>query len=147
MTDGASVNDVIFKHAALYLLTLYKIDNNPDRHIHCLAHVINLVAQAILAGINEATTPYEDTDEASDDFLHHKDVPIHYDIADNDELRELEENRSEDLKAQDEVDELAAALAEIADEFNMVEEEVESLGAMSALQRASEHPHIICVLA
>ncbi|KAF6762923.1 hypothetical protein DFP72DRAFT_747468, partial [Ephemerocybe angulata] len=49
--DNATTNDEIFKNVARYLVSIYGTGNHPDRHIQCLAHVINLVVQAILAGL------------------------------------------------------------------------------------------------
>ncbi|KAJ2920969.1 hypothetical protein H1R20_g16123, partial [Candolleomyces eurysporus] len=64
---------------------------HPAQHMHCLAHVINLIVQAILAGLNEAK-PCEDLGDEGNTYLLHKDAPIHYNVAQDKELEELEEN-------------------------------------------------------
>lgn len=56
--------------------------------IRCLAHTVNLIVQSILHNLGEADDP-EDSD------YYDKSVPFHYDIADDEELCELEaEGRS-----------------------------------------------------
>ncbi|KAF6756067.1 hypothetical protein DFP72DRAFT_810841, partial [Ephemerocybe angulata] len=73
--DNASVNNVLMETVCRYLLSLYGIPYNPDSHIRCIAHVINLVVQAILAGLDEADDP-----DLFDYFEElNKSLPIHYD--------------------------------------------------------------------
>jgi hypothetical protein len=74
-TDNATVNNVIFQTAACDLLSLYNIPENPDHHICCLAHVINLVVQAMMASLDEAD-PCNNFSDDNDYFLLHKDTPI-----------------------------------------------------------------------
>lgn len=116
-TDNASVNDAIFRIASRYLLTLYDTPENPDRHIRCLAHIINLVVQDILSALDETDPCKEDNDE-TDHFLLHKDAPIHYSIDDDQDLQELEANREKDLATSEaDIDELTAALDEKLRDF------------------------------
>jgi hypothetical protein len=109
-TDNASVNDAIFRIASRYLLTLYGLPENNDRHIHCLAHIINLVVQDIMSGLDETDACLKDGGD-TDHFLLHKDAPIHYTIDNDKDLSELESNRASDLNSTDSADDkLAAAL-------------------------------------
>ena len=139
-TDGASVNDVLFRTASRYLLTLYDIPENGDRHIYCLAHVINLAVQAILSALNEAE-PCEDLGDENDTYLLHKDAPIHYDVSQDQDLEELEGNREKNLLGEDKRDELAEALSLLGLEIDAVaeSEEVERTRGASELQRVCKH--------
>jgi hypothetical protein len=125
--DNATVNAVLFQTAVRALLTLYDIPEQPDKQIHCLAHILNLVAQAILGALKEVDDCAEDGDE-SDHFLLHKDSPIHYNVADNVELNELEANKKSDLSVDDEIG---------VDGFEkkMEEEEAKEMSGSTALQR------------
>ncbi|KAJ3501122.1 hypothetical protein NMY22_g19033 [Coprinellus aureogranulatus] len=134
VTDNASVNDVIFKHAARWILSLYNVPEKPDSHIRCLAHVINLVVQAILAGLGEAEQCDAATDEDADYFLQNKSTPLHYDPATDISQIELEEQRKADLDTvfidDDDDDDDDMGLG--PDTF---EEEVKELGLDSALKK------------
>ena len=136
VTDGASVNNVLFRTAARYLLTLYNLPEHTDRHMHCLAHVINLAVQAILAGLDEAEL-CKDLGDENNTYLLHKDAPIHYDVSQNREVEELEGNRENDLLAEDRRDELAEALSLLGLEMDSVAEaeEVEQTRGASELKR------------
>lgn len=156
-TDNASVNDAIFRIASRYLLTLYGIPENSDRHIHCLAHIINLVVQDIMSGLDEADPCTKDGGD-TDYFLLHKDSPIHYSIDDDQDLSELESNRESDLTSTESADdELAAALdaklrvileSEGMDGANTEEppaldelfEELSTVVSASELKRVRVHP-------
>ncbi|KAF9008350.1 hypothetical protein BDQ17DRAFT_1422423 [Cyathus striatus] len=98
--DNASVNDVFFRNVVHVLLTLYDILEHEDWQIRCLAHIINLVAQAILSALDEAEECTEDSGE-SDHFLMNKNMPIHYNIEDDAELQELEANRDINIEFKD----------------------------------------------
>ncbi|KAJ2920184.1 hypothetical protein MD484_g20, partial [Candolleomyces efflorescens] len=131
-TDNATVNDVIFQTAARYLLSLYNIPENPDRHIRCLAHVINLVVQAMMAALDEAD-PCDDFGDENDYFLLHKDAPVYYDVTEDQAQNELEGSRDADMvEGDDDDDEVDAALSALFREE--VEEEVQAIG-LSALKR------------
>lgn len=51
----------------------------------CLAHVVNLVVQKILAALDEA----EDPDD-KDEYVENKDLPIHYDPENDPDLNALQ---------------------------------------------------------
>ncbi|RXW11685.1 hypothetical protein EST38_g14171 [Candolleomyces aberdarensis] len=126
--DNATVNDVLFQTAIRALLTLYDIPEQPDKQIRCLAHILNLVAQAILGSLKEVDDCVEDGDE-TDHFLAHKDLPIHYDVGENTELNELEANRENDLSMD--------SIMEPDDSFErkLEEEEAKEMNGSTALQR------------
>ncbi|KAF5335248.1 hypothetical protein D9758_017381 [Tetrapyrgos nigripes] len=85
--DNASACDSMAKFLQKLLNRRYQdlqvhVENS---RIWCLAHVINLIVQAILKVLEEA--------ESSDDvdyYLLHKDQPIHYDENDDEELKAME---------------------------------------------------------
>jgi hypothetical protein len=54
-------------------------------HIRCIAHVINLVVQALLAAMDEADDP-----AVVDYFTLHRDAPIHYNIDEDQDQAALE---------------------------------------------------------
>jgi hypothetical protein len=73
------------------LVQKYDIQFVPgNAHIRCLAHVINLVVQKILAALDEADNP--DLNDYFEQYM--KNLPVYYD-ADNDEA--LKEFENEDL--------------------------------------------------
>jgi hypothetical protein len=89
--------------------------------------------QAILAELKEADHCENDGDE-NDYFFQHKDAPIHYNVVDNDDLVELEENRTADLEREDEDDPLAELLGGIS-LGDKLEPDVDSIGEQSPLKR------------
>ncbi|RXW12861.1 hypothetical protein EST38_g12992, partial [Candolleomyces aberdarensis] len=115
------------KTGAFKKMTLAMDNATPDKQIRCLAHVLNLVAQAILGALKEVDDCVEDGDE-SDHFLLHKDLPIHYDVGNNIDLNELEANRETDL---------SSGKTESDDSFEreLEEEEVKEMTGGTALQR------------
>lgn len=73
--DNASPNDVCARTLTHLLWARYHIGFHEDNHrIRCMAHVINLIVQAILHALDEADDP-----TASDHFELHKNEPIHLD--------------------------------------------------------------------
>ena len=138
-TDNATTNDEIFRNVSRYLLSLYRTPEHADRHIQCLAHVINLVVQAILAGLDEADSLYDDpvnelrNDDLHDYYLQNKDTPIHYDVATDPTQDELEAARDDDMAMEFlDVGEFDDELLGIEDE---IEDELKQLGLTSALKK------------
>ncbi|TFY56694.1 hypothetical protein EVJ58_g7479 [Rhodofomes roseus] len=87
--DNAATNDVLARTLTGLLLEKYGIHFSPENgQIRCLAHVVNLVVQKILASIIDA----EDPDE-TDWYLLHKFLPFHYDV-DDDELNAMEDKEA-----------------------------------------------------
>ena len=79
------MNDVVVTTAVRCLLARYGIPFTPDMHIRCIAHVINLVVQAFLFGIDEGDDP-----ELEDWYELNKDAPIHYGISKDEEQQALD---------------------------------------------------------
>lgn len=50
-----------------------------------MAHIVNLIVQAILKALDES-----DSSDEVDYFLLHKDLPIHYNEDEDEELKEME---------------------------------------------------------
>ncbi|KAK7007345.1 hypothetical protein R3P38DRAFT_3597666 [Favolaschia claudopus] len=96
--DNVSANDCLMVALARILREKFKIHFVPDNsQIRCLAHVVNLVVQKILATFKEAADPKDD-----DYHDQNKDLPIHYDPEEDPEQLNLE---NEALDAvEDEVD-------------------------------------------
>jgi len=86
--------------AAHCLLACYNIPWTPDMHIWCIAHVINLVVQAFLHGIDEADDP-----NIVDNFDSNKDDPIHYNINEDEDQITMENEAIEDLTSQADIPE------------------------------------------
>jgi hypothetical protein len=86
-------------------------------HIRCIAHVVNLVVQALLHELDEADNPDEE-----DYFASTKDTPLHYDVEKDEDQIDLEkEEFDEDMMEED-------------DEMVLDDEEM-SLAEQSALKR------------
>ena len=62
-------------------------------HIHCLAHVINLVVQAFLAVLNEADDP-----DLTDYYELSKQLSIHLNIDDDEDQQALDNETIKDLQ-------------------------------------------------
>lgn len=89
--DNASVCDVLARSAGVLLLQKYGLQFHPQNaRIRCLAHVVNLVVQAILAELDEADDP-----EQEDYYIPNKHIPFHYDPDDDDEVRQMENEEDE----------------------------------------------------
>ena len=60
--DNASVFDVLVRAAGIMLLKKYGLQFHPQNaRIRCLAHVVNLIVQYLLASLNEAEDPETET--------------------------------------------------------------------------------------
>ncbi|KAF5309197.1 hypothetical protein D9619_012818 [Psilocybe cf. subviscida] len=88
--DNASVNDVIVETTQRSLLGRYNIPDSTDKHIRCMAHVINLIVQAFLASMDEAVDPDE-----YDSYVDLKSFPIHYDGNTDEEQHTVEQDEKE----------------------------------------------------
>jgi hypothetical protein len=56
--DNASSCDVLARTAGLLLLQKYKIEfHSENGRIRCMAHVVNLIVQAILSELDEGDNP------------------------------------------------------------------------------------------
>ena len=120
------MNDVIIETAARCLLARYGIAYTPDMQVRCIAHVLNLVVQAFLYGMDEALDP-DDIDYYKD----HKDGPIHYDIDKDEEQLAMEnEDLSQDEMANPEMERVPLSVEE-------EREMVDSMGGESAIKRVS----------
>jgi hypothetical protein len=84
--DNASVCDVLARAAGVMLLQKYGLNfHAQNARIRCMAHVVNLIVQALLAALNEADDPEKD-----DYYIPNKHLPFHYDLDDDDEVQEME---------------------------------------------------------
>ncbi|KAJ3979690.1 hypothetical protein F5890DRAFT_1478333 [Lentinula detonsa] len=77
--------DTLAETLGKLLFDRYSIHFHPkNNQIQCLAHIVNLIVQAILKALDEA-----DSSDDIDYFLH-KDLPMHYDEDEDEELKEME---------------------------------------------------------
>jgi hypothetical protein len=84
--DNASSCDTLAQALGKLLHDKYRIHFHEDNNlIRCLAHVVNLVAQAILKALDDA-----DSSDDIDYYLLHRDQPFHYNEDDDEDLREME---------------------------------------------------------
>jgi hypothetical protein len=84
--DNAATNDVLVRVLSRILGEKFDIQFVPENsQIRCLAHVVNLVVQKILAVLDEAEDP-----EVVDYYLPNKNLPFHYDPESDPDLCDLE---------------------------------------------------------
>ena len=84
--DNASVCDVLVRAAGIMLLKKYSIQFHlQNAQIRCLAHVVNLIVQCLLALLNEAKDPKTD-----DYYIPNKHLPFHYNPDDDKEVQQME---------------------------------------------------------
>ena len=84
--DNASVCDVLARAAGVMLLQKYGLNfHTQNARIRCMAHVVNLIVQALLAALNEADDPEKD-----DYYIPNKHLPFHYNPDDDNEVQEIE---------------------------------------------------------
>ncbi|KAJ3793687.1 hypothetical protein GGU11DRAFT_691287 [Lentinula aff. detonsa] len=84
--DNASACDTLAETLGKLLFDRYGIHFHPENNrIRCLAHIVNLIVQAILKALDEV-----DSSDDIDYFLLHKDLPMHYDEDEDEELKEME---------------------------------------------------------
>ncbi|KAJ6563486.1 hypothetical protein B0H10DRAFT_2239418 [Mycena sp. CBHHK59/15] len=112
--DNAAPNDVLIRALSRILREKYDIQFVPENsQIRCLAHVVNLVVQKILAALNEADEP-----EVMDYYLPNKDLPFHYEPEEDPNLRDLENERFEaEADKSDEEDADAETMSDMATEL------------------------------
>ncbi|KAF7372111.1 Eukaryotic translation initiation factor 3 [Mycena venus] len=115
--DNVSANDVLVRTLSRLLMEKFDIQFAPDNsQIRCIAHVVNLVVQKLLAAFNEAADPDND-----DYYIPNKDEPFHYNV-DDDPVQLALENEpipvDDDAVDEARVDDAdAALLGELAEEF------------------------------
>ncbi|KAJ7148098.1 hypothetical protein C8R43DRAFT_1069164 [Mycena crocata] len=84
-----------------------------NSQIRCLAHVVNLVVQKILAALEEAEDP-----DVEDYYIPHKDLPFHYDPNADPDLAGLEQEKFEkEHEGTEEEDADAVFMAALAPEL------------------------------
>ncbi|KAJ7768113.1 hypothetical protein DFH07DRAFT_736483 [Mycena maculata] len=84
-----------------------------NSQIHCLAHVVNIVVQKILAALDDVEDP-----EITDDYLHSRDLPFHYDPNNDPDLDKLErEEFTKDDDGGNEEDDAADIMTGLTSDF------------------------------
>lgn len=85
--DNAAPNDVLIRALSRLLREKFDVQFVPENsQIRCLAHVVNLVVQKMLAALEEAPDP-----AVEDQYIPNKDLPFHYDLETDDDVRDLEQ--------------------------------------------------------
>lgn len=121
--DNAAPNDVLIRVLSRILREKFDIQFVPENsQIRCLAHVVNLVVQKILATLNEADDP-----EVVDYYLPNKDLPIHYSPDDDPNLRDLENEQFPSTPEEEDEEE--------DPELEVMTEMAEDLANLSPLQK------------
>lgn len=121
--DNAATNDVLLRTLSNLLIQKFGIQFVVDNsQIRCLAHVVNLVVQKILAALEEADDP-----DVFDYYEVMKDIPIHYNINEDKELKVLE---NEEYEPEDEADDPENSSEELFDK-----EEIEKDANSSPLKK------------
>jgi hypothetical protein len=124
--DNASVCDVLARSAGVLLLQKYGLQFHPQNaRIRCMAHVVNLIVQAILVELNEADDPEQD-----DYYIPNKHIPFHYNPDDDEEVQQME-NEDDDDENGGEDDEFVELL-----HMNLEDKELE--GALDSAVDLSE---------
>jgi hypothetical protein len=115
--DNAPPNDVLLRALARFLREKFDIQFVPaNSQIRCLAHVVNLVVQKILAALGDVVDP-----DITDDYLPNKDAPFHYNSDDDPALQELErEVFKDDADNTAQENDEAILLAGMASEFKQM---------------------------
>jgi hypothetical protein len=125
--DNASVCDVLARSAGVLLLQKYGLQFHPQNaRIRCMAHVVNLIVQAILAELNEANDPEQD-----DYYIPNKHIPFHYDPDDDEEVQQMENEEAEEDGGEDDDEEFVELL-----HMNLEDKELE--GALDSVVDLSE---------
>jgi len=125
--DNASVCDVLASSAGILLLQKYGIQfHAQNARIRCMAHVVNLIVQAILAELNEADDPEQD-----DYYIPNKHIPFHYDPDDDEEVQQMENEEDNEEDGGEDDDEFVELL-------NMNLEDKELEGALDSTVDPSE---------
>lgn len=128
--DNAQVNYVMAQFLSKLLYELYGIHFSPDNQfIRCLAHVVNLIVQAILHFIDEADDP-----NIEDWFIPNKNLPYHYRVEDDEEQKTMEaEAEDAELEEQDEL----IPDANDADNDDMDQIEIKAAAKSSPVQKVT----------
>ena len=82
-----------------------------------MAHVVNLIVQAILAELNEANDPEQD-----DYYIPNKHIPFHYDPDDDEEVQQMENEEAEEDSGEDDDEEFVELL-----HMNLEDKELEGV--------------------
>ncbi|KAF7346859.1 Dimer-Tnp-hAT domain-containing protein [Mycena sanguinolenta] len=112
--DNTATNDVLMRALSRILRDKFDIQFVPENsQIRCLAHIVNLVVQKILAVLDE-----EDDPATRDDYVDNKELPIHYNIDEDPELEALEAEIFESADGPEtEEDEAVDMMNALADEL------------------------------
>jgi hypothetical protein len=107
--DYASANDTMVQKLVQLIKAHYDLDmDKKDLQIRCLAHVVNLIVQALLNGMGEADDP-----DTVDYFTLDATAPIHYSPEEDEELIQME----------------GEAAAQADDEAELIDEDDEDVDA------------------
>lgn len=95
--DNASVCDTMAVAFGIMLKKLYNVEfHSENNRIRCLAHIVNLIVQAILHSLCEADDP-----EQTDYFLKNKHLPFH---SEDEDFEDDEDNIVDEEEEDDDID-------------------------------------------
>jgi hypothetical protein len=137
--DNASVCDVLARAAGIMLLKKYGLQFHPQNAwICCLAHVVNLIVQCLLALLNEAEDPKMD-----DYYIPNKHLPFHYDPDDNEEVQQME-GEGDEMEGGEEEDEFIELLHPVALEDDELEGVLDSTVDLSEVKKVNAPCNMDC---
>jgi hypothetical protein len=137
--DNASVCDVLARAAGIMLLKKYGLQFHPQNaRICCLAHVVNLIVQCLLALLNEAEDP-----EMDDYYIPNKHLPFHYDPDDDEEVQQME-GEGDEMEGGEEEDEFIELLHPVALEDDELEGVLDSTVDLSEVKKVNPPCNMDC---
>ena len=137
--DNASVGDVLARAAGIILLKKYSLQFHPQNaQICCLAHVVNLIVQCLLALLNEAEDP-----ETDDYYIPNKHLLFYYDPDDDEEVQQME-GEGDEKEGREEGEEFVELLHLVELEDDELEGVLDSTVNLSKVKKVNTPHNMDC---